>query len=34
MVYLMYAWEGRERTHTTVGMNSSLLVGSARPALY
>lgn len=34
MVYLMFAWGGHEGTHTTASMNTSLLGGSSRPALY
>lgn len=34
MVYLMFAWGGREGTHTSASMNTSLLGGSARPSLY
>jgi hypothetical protein len=34
MVYLMYAWGGHEGPHTIASMNTSLLGGSSRPALY
>jgi hypothetical protein len=34
MVYLMFAWGGREGTHNIVSMNTSLLGGSSRPSLY
>jgi len=34
MVHLLYAWGGREGTHTIAGMNTSLLGGSSRPAFY
>ena len=34
MVYLMYAWGGREGTHTIVNVNTSLLGGGDRPSLY
>lgn len=33
-VSLLYAWGGREGTHTIVYMDSSLLGGTARPSLY
>jgi hypothetical protein len=34
MVYLLYAWGGHEGPHTIASMNTSLLGGSSRPALY
>jgi len=34
MVRLLFAWGGREGTHTIFNMNTSLLGGSARPSLY
>lgn len=34
MVYLMFAWGGHEGTHTIVNVNTSLLGGASRPALY
>lgn len=34
VVSLMFAWGGREGTHTIANMNTSLLGGSARPSLY
>ena len=34
MVRLLYAWGGREGTHTTAALNTSLLGASARPSLY
>jgi len=34
MVQLLYAWGGREGTHTTAALNTSLLGASARPSLY
>ena len=33
-VYLLFSWGGREGTHTTAAMNTSLLGGAARPSLY
>jgi hypothetical protein len=33
MVYVMFAWGGKEGNHTIFNMNSSLLGGSARPLL-
>lgn len=34
MVHLLFSWGGHEGTHTTGAVNTSLLGGSARPALY
>ena len=34
IVSLLYAWGGREGTHTTAAVNTSLLGGSGRPSLY
>jgi hypothetical protein len=34
MVYLMFAWGGREGNHTIVNVNTSLLGGMSRPSLY
>lgn len=34
VVSLLFAWGGREGTHTIANMNTSLLGGSARPSLY
>jgi len=33
-VYLLFAWGGKEGTHTIANVNTSLLGGAARPALY
>lgn len=33
-VFVLFAWGGREGSHTTANINTSLLGGSARPALY
>lgn len=33
-VYLLFAFGGKEGTHTLVNMNTSLLGGSYRPSLY
>jgi hypothetical protein len=34
MVFLLFSWGGREGTHTTATMDTSLLGGTARPSLY
>ncbi len=34
MIYFMFAWGGREGTHTITTMDTSLLGGSSRPSLY
>jgi hypothetical protein len=34
MVYIMFAWGGKEGDHTIFNMNTSLLGGSSRPSLY
>lgn len=34
MVYLMFAWGGRESNHTIANVNTSLLGGADRPSLY
>ena len=34
MVFLTFAWGGKEGNHTIVNVNTSLLGGSARPSLY
>ena len=33
-VYLLFAWGGKEGTHTIANVNTSLLGGSTRPSLY
>jgi len=33
-IYLLFAWGGKEGTHTMGAINTSLLGGSARPSLY
>jgi hypothetical protein len=33
-VYLLFAWGGKEGTHTIANVNTSLLGGSARPSLF
>lgn len=33
-VFLLFAWGGKEATHTIANVNTSLLGGSARPSLY
>lgn len=33
-VFLLFAWGGKEGTHTIANVNTSLLGGSARPSLY
>lgn len=33
-VYLLFAWGGKEGTHTIANVNASLLGGSARPSLF
>jgi len=33
-VFLLFAWGGKEGTHTIANVNNSLLGGSARPLLF
>ena len=33
-VFLLFAWGGKEGTHTSANVNTSLLGGSARPSLF
>jgi hypothetical protein len=33
-VYLLFAFGGKEGTHTIANMNTSLIGGSARPSLF
>jgi hypothetical protein len=33
-VFLLFSWGGKEGTHTTANVNTSLLGGSARPSLF
>ena len=33
-VFILFAWGGKEGTHTIANVNTSLLGGSARPSLF